>query len=371
MLKHLYFNIKELIIFLFLLSGVIYSIFGRSAERYFFALFVFVFLFNALNLKFRLKTKNLFDILYTLFIITFLIDYFIFKSFVALLYGFAMEISYFSIRRCLFQVFDRNLYSRYFKFIIYVIIFYVIYCFIRYGIRFTNYNGSFSNPNAYGLLVFEISVIALVLIDNNFLRNNQKNLNYLFLYCIGLFLVFISGCRTALLSVMLCSILFFLVNIKKKTIFKYLILILTIIILFFVFYFVLGHQINDIPIIQKLNRLSERGDFSNGRTKMWKIIWDNSSLFQTEKVYQKAVPHNVFFGLMNDYGKINAFFYFFFMISLFIKSFLFALRNKKDFRLLPLVTVTSFLCICLFENMLMTLPMVFMYISIPILVNND
>lgn len=367
------FKSKEIIVLFFLLSGIAYGMIGKIAERYVYMVFAISFFLLLKKAVIPHGLANSLDILFILFIGTFVIDTLLFSNISCLVYGFGMMLSYFSIRACLYPLFEDRLYEVICKTVIAIVLICISFCILLYGIQFSSYQGFWGNPNSYGLFVFEIPTLLLIFMDNEIQALGKIKGRSFFLFLVGIFFVFISDCRTALFANILCLTGFIMINRKSHAI-KKLLILLALLILIILLYVIVGKfDITSISMIYKITEIWTRKDigFFNLREGFWKYIWENTNLFEGTRVFLEAPEHSVYFGLMNMYGKLNAFLFFSFMIVLLIKSYRFAIKSNCKWRCIAFINTLTFMCVSLTENMLMTLPFILMFLSLPSMIGND
>lgn len=366
----------------YIMSGLLYIICGQSIERILFILSVISALIgiNILVINFKIRLDPI-SLVYVLFVASFYVDSIIYLSLRPAIYGTGMLLAYILGKYVMRYAYSDGFYRFISVICIIFVMIVLIYGSLKNGISLINNLGIFSNSNASGLcaeLMFTIlSIQCAYLISNN----KSIGLLRLLLLLFAMFFVVVSSCRIAIVSMLIQIIALICIGFSKRsTTISHTyntVLVIAIILLLLLVMRALGHDVFTIfydSFFGKFRHLEtyNNGDLSNGRSYIWRYIWNNTGLLgDGNATFTEIAEHNVYFGLMNRYGKINSFLFLIFVLLYFCKSVNYLkYANDNEWKYLPLMASIEFLCISMTENYLMTMQMILMYISFP-LVDSD
>ena len=364
-------------VLLFVLSGHLYLIVGQTAERILLVLSVFLLVKECVFYKIR--RRAFWEFFHYIFVFCMLIDSLIFAKSMPVIYAGGMFLIWYIAFKIVPQIEMNKKYGLYdwiYKINFGMCLVVIVSSVFSTPIRFSNYRGIFVNPNSFGNfisfftgIILPILLYKLLLIKTKF-RDLITELGILML-CI--FFVVISSSRTAFLTVAIQCIAFiciFLAKFFKKKVSKELLnkllvgLCILCSCLFIVHNFTNFFEILNSAIFSKFSHLTN--DQLNNRGDFWLEIWNNSGLFENgEKLIEAS--HNVYFGLVDQFGKICGFIYFIFIIANCSKTFFRALvADDYKFKYVPLFASITFLCVSMTENYLLTNAMLMMYLFMPL-----
>lgn len=374
------------IIFL-VFSGLVYGLFGQSAERLVWVLSVIVAVFsiNGVSKKIIIN-KDSITFTYIVFIGSFLVDCVYGFNLRPLVYGIGMLVTYLIGKVLVGEQTSEKIYRYISITIILFSVAVIALSVLLKGITFNSYigyTGLFENPNTFGIFVESLFTVIISIDLAKTIDDDSLPFYNLVILAVLIIFTIISSCRIAILAMMVQTLIFLIKAVfKKKTSFNNIIRILLYIAIGALIFGFLCIEFNIIGIFQttfinKFTTLRGRGDVSNGRFNIWRSIWNESKILGTgDKVFIDASgleSHNVYLGLMDQYGKLNAFAFLAFVITTLCKSVGLSFDKKctSKWRFLPLMATLCFLFVSMSENYLMTTPMILMFTSIPLLTNND
>lgn len=199
-------------------------------------------------------------------------------------------------------------------------------------LRNSAYTGLFGNPNGFGVFMTSITVVALglmfsVLVEKKWL----KLVVYAIFSLINLYLVMISGSRTAFLAVLFSlfvALIFYLSGFLKKINNKQRGLFLLLLVLFSLIAYLLlkdsyiGRVFQE-SIIDKFVYQMRKSRLLSGRERIWKYYLRGSYPFKSGVRNVREIlglsPHNAFIEVISRFGQVAGFFY--------ISSWLLAIKN--------------------------------------------
>lgn len=199
-------------------------------------------------------------------------------------------------------------------------------------LRNSAYTGLFYNPNGFGIFMTSITVVSLGLMFSVLVEKKWgKLLIYSVFSLINLYLVMISGSRTAFLAVLLSlffAFIFYMSGLLKKINNKQRGLLLFLLVLFFLIsYFVLKNsyigRVFQESIVDKFVYQMQKSRLLSGRERIWKYYLKGSYPFKSGvRSVRSALglsPHNAFIEVISRFGQVAGFFY--------ISSWLLAVKN--------------------------------------------
>lgn len=363
---------------LYIVSGIVYAQFGQQYERIFFVVSILAAVLSMRYIGFRkLTVLDFMDIFYAFFISTFLIDTVLYRALNPFVYGLAMLIMYVMIRVGMTENYTEKYYDINYRLAIFFSIVIYVLSYYKAGIYTHNYSGSMENSNTLGIFAASIGTVLISVIADNLVNFRRTTLYICILYGISVFITIISGCRIAMIADAVQIGILLIVRKKKRgipvrvvrRIFAVAGLVLAVIIISLA----TGRtSLVYSEFIYKTIELAQRGNITNYRLEWWKATWVNAGLFGSgQRVYEQTV-HNIYFGLINTYGKLNGIFFFLFTCSVLVRSLKFRYKECcSRWKYLPVMSCILFFMVSMTENYLMTYPMVLMYISIPIMCKFD
>lgn len=378
---HIKINITKLRLYMgtliFLLSGHLYLLFDQTIERIF-LLASIPFFYKEYGTIFQLKKSRWHEKIHFLFILCFIIDVVIYFTATPIIYALGM----FYVWVVAFKVFPYiskrygiEFYKWIYKVNLAIALFVVAICFLLAPIRLTNYSGIFVNPNTFGnYAAFATAFLIPVFLDNLKHKNIKKTNLYVVIFsflilCLG---VVISSSRTAFLTIILelVFLVFYVLKIisdnKKKSLFKKIFIgfIIVIVLIIYVLLFTDLPEILDNAIFDKFVHLSDNQ--LNGRGEYWEYIWEESKIFENGL---KDIPaaHNVYFGLIDQFGKLAGILYLGFVVLNFLKNIRLSMKKNSAFwQFCSVFAGIAFVSVSMTENYLLTNSMLWFYIMIPI-----
>lgn len=362
-------------IIIFILSGHLYLLVGQVMERFFLIVSI-PFFYKEYGIIFCYIKRRWIDNLHLVFIICFFIDVALHFTATPIIYAIGMLYVWvisFRIIPYVGKKYGIEFYEWIYKLNLVISLLVIGGSFLVEPIKLRNYTGFFVNPNAFGNYV-AFSIAFLFPIFLHCLKQNNKTHNfYILIFLLLIFSVVISSSRTAFLTVLSESIFFVFYVFKitltkkiKKKLFKKIFYGLLTIILFIVFVLCFTDFLDLLnnAIFNKFVHLSDNQ--LNGRDEYWKYIWNNSGIFE-DGVKDIGAAHNVYFGLIDQFGKLAGIIYLLFIVFSFIKVFLLSLNPNRGFWSYCVVfSGITFILVSMTENYLLTNSMLWFYIMIPI-----
>lgn len=362
---------------IFLLSGHLYLIVNQTTERLF-LLASIPFFYKEYGTIFQFEKGRWYEAVHFLFILCFFVDVILYFTATPIIYAMGM----FYVWVVAFKVFPHigkkygiEFFEWIFKINLGISLVVIVACFLFVPIQLMNYSGIFANPNTFGnYAAFTTVFLTPFFLDYLKYKYNKRNNLYIwiiifFLLCIS---VIISSSRTAFLTVLL-EITFFVVYILKiswdskyKNLFKK-IFFGTLAIILFVIVILLFTDLPEIlnnAIFNKFTHLSDNQ--LNGRDKYWQYIWTNSRLFE-DGIKDIGAAHNVYFGLIDQFGKLAGIVYLIYVVLNFLKNFKASMKRNSGFwNYCSVFAGIAFISVSMTENYLLTNSMLWFYIMIPI-----
>lgn len=354
-----------------ILSGYAYAVYGRTMERIVFVISVIVLAIGICRYSLILRIrKNILDILHMVFVILLLVCGVVFSSATPVIYGIAMGLFYFISTDLMRANANEKTYTRHI-YISNVAISLVIMAFslMKSPITFSAYSGMFGNPNTMGIFAVTLSTVMIAGIVQKGCLGQKQSVFEILIWLATAFIVVISSCRTAMVVLAVQLVAAFLLFIIKSSLSKKTLLIIVLIPVVIALLYLILKKVGFIDIlynsmIEKFDYYEYKGDSTNGRKKMWIEIMQNSSWFHDGTLSVDLVGHSVYFGLMNQFGKIPAIVYALFMLTYCIETGYRTLKQKRDnYCFLPIMAAINFLVISITENYLMTSSMLLMYMT--------
>lgn len=360
-------------LFLFVASGFAYLVIGQISERVLFFLFIGTALLSVRKIC-MLAKKNftVIDGVYGLFISTFIIDGFLSASIRPFVYGTAMFLVYLLIRSAVFTDSYEKMYDKIcrisagFSFMV------LIYAFTKQRLTLSNFAGGMATSNSFGIFAAALFTFYISKLTADAVYGRKTGRTAVFVAA-SLFFVFISSCRSAFAAVAMQIVMLMIADQKKYKIQirlfrkKLVWVMLGAVFILGMLYLIWSFGYLDSSIFMKSKILTERGDFTNGRMYLWKETWKHVEMFSDGSAKTGFASHNVYLGLMENYGFFNGFFYFIFIVLLCLRAFRFSFSSYAGrWKYLPVMSCILFACISMAENCLMTLPMILMYLCLPL-----
>lgn len=179
-----------------------------------------------------------------------------------------------------------------------------------------------SNPGITiepGFNAFVITMFIAIFFGKYLCCKKNKAINILLL-SVGVFCLFLTGKRGLLLGniVAMVTLIFIFAKDDKRKIIKYIFSFILIVIISYII-------ITNIPaanvIIERFNRYKDAGDITNGRSDLYKIMWENikentllgSGIRSTVKLLGGNDGHNIYIQLFSELGIVG--------LSVFLYSF--------------------------------------------------
>ena len=363
------------VLYVFILSSYIYLLYGQVAERLVLVLSVFLLVVYAKKLKLVISNEiDMLLIVHFMFILSFFLDAILYMTLLPIVYGVAMLIVYFICK----NVMEKNAGMGTYKSILEIIWIFslviLVLSVITSPIKFSNYAGVFGNSNGMGTLAATLGSTLASLLAHQLWRGKKRKWWMWIYYIVALFFCVISSCRSALIIFVFQIVVLIIAWIKgmktyrKRFITSSVLFALGILLLVYLnIKLNLFEAIYD-SIIEKFFRLAERGDVSNGRMDMWLYIFEESKFFGSgELVLKEKATHNVYFGLMNQFGKFTGILYFVVIVIICYRAVFFTLYYQNfEYNFLPVMMAANFFVGSMVENFLMTPSMLLFYLCIPI-----
>lgn len=368
-------RIRDVAFALFVLSGLFYM-FDQIYQRILFAiasaLTIFVFCFYWRRILFRLRVSYFF---YYLFLASFFVEGLYFASVTCFVYGGAMLFTLMLSDNKSTAVAKKHI-TLAISIDFWFILICLFLCVALTGLSVSNYSGIFFNPNTLGIAAGQLFVICIIRLDEKITIQKKKPIWEIIILIISLMFTLFSSCRTALLGEAVCVMLYAIYYLKmhpsssRKTLTILFLIALVFAVIIGYSYGLFDTVLSRMFIFSKTAQVRRRfGSISTGRFSIWQYIWSNTGLLGNgESVLIGTAAHNVYFGLMNDFGKINAFLFFFFTLAFMCSAFKCAFfAGKTSCELVPLLTSCYFFCVSMTESYLMTSPMIMMFACFPII----
>lgn len=371
-------RLLNLAVVLYILSGFAYAQFGQKYER---ILFMFFILVSVMGIRSFIIPKgivlNSMDFSYTFFCLTFLIDFVLYQTVNPLVYGIAMFVMYFVVRFVMLQNFLEKFYEINYSLTLFFSIMVYVISFAMSGIYTHMYRGSMGNSNTMGIFAASACTVVIAEITYELVESRRPKCWLIMVYTISMFIVYVSGSRTAVLVVAVQIAIMLTARkdrhrIPLRTV-RRIFAAMGILAVVFVIYLVIGKRGGvQNGFVDKFAVLAARGDISNGRFYRWEAAWRGSSWFGDGTMVFGEVVHNVYLGLVNTYGKLNGISFFAFTIIVLMRSVKFCYSSYKGrWKYLPIMSGVLFVLVSMTENYLMTYPMILMFISIPLICRED
>lgn len=362
---------------LFILSGHLYLLYGQTIERILLVVSVPFFL-RELVITSHITRITKMNALYIIFISCFFIDACIYLTWKPVVYAFGMIYVWYISFKVIPYVADRiKIYKWFIRLNLLISYIILIMSVFLPNLSFKNYAGVFGNPNSLGnYAVITTGMLLPSLLDKLITEKKNHNNVYLetFFIIVCLFCIIISSCRTAFITFlfqMLFAFIFIIKHIICDGISDYrfkmnLILLLSAIALFILcFVYTDFFVILENSIFNKFEHYSN--NIFNNRAYMWTEIMNNSRMFEDgNKLFPAS--HNVYFGLIDQFGYIASLLFLLFVCCNIYKAFVVAIKSTAVCCYVALFTFyvgITFLCISMTENMLLTNSMLIMFVMMP------
>lgn len=361
---------------LFILSGYFFLIFGQVVERVLLILSLPFFYKEFKSFFYKANEKK--HLVHHLFVGCMFIDIFLFMIFSPIVYAFGMFYVWLLTVKIFPMIANKigaKFYTWIYKVNLYISVFILLISYLIEPIKLVNYSGLFGNPNGFGNhAALTLTFIFPILIEK--MKNGFQRLDMVFLIGINslcLLSVVISSSRTAFLTVVIemcffCILLFHFLarkSLKKKhfkRVFLSVLLLMLLISLLILFTDII--EVLNNAMFNKFVHLSD--DPLNGREEYWQWIWENSDWFE-DGVKDIGAAHNVYFGLIDQFGKCAGILYLVFIILNLVQGILGSFKKNSGFWDYCFVfSVIAFLAVSMTENYLLTNTMLWFYMMIPI-----
>lgn len=364
-------------IFLLILSGYVYLFLGQKVERMLFGISAVVLLSGISRVEgIKWDRRDVNSIFHTMFVISLIVCGIVFLKPKPVVYAAAMYLVYFISNDILIRNCQLSFFRYVFKINHYISIGVVLLSFLLKPVTMINYSGIFGNPNGMGIFAATYSTMLLAEMLSAIENRKKVKISYILFYMISLFLVVVSSCRTALAVIVLEIIVFgyFYIKIFPNTRKKWMRIAMapvTIILLLMLLYSLGFVEVFIVSMVDKFLRLGK--NVSNGRTEIWSFVLihtagfrDGTSALQQFR-FTTMASHNIYFGLMDTFGKIPSILYFIFVTGVIIKGYRLAEKGSGcQYRYALFMTGINFFIVSLMENYLMTNTMILMYMYMPV-----
>ncbi|MCM1282637.1 MAG: hypothetical protein NC180_03545 [Muribaculaceae bacterium] len=345
---------------MFIVNSFMYLVINRSFQRVGFVICVLVLLLfvKGINLQYKLDFGV---ILFFGFIACTSICSLLFFSIKPIVYALGMLVTYIVSFNSVI-LFEKKWFDTLYNILSMIWILIIGYSLLFWPLRWFNYGGALGNPNNAGVVAATMTTFSIIQYIVAKQRGTKVSKKVYVLLPIQLFFVLISTCRSALLSIAIQIIVLIIGGMMDKEIPDK---IIRRIILIVFLAAAISYSLGILSIIlDKTTALQMRlGDVTNGRIDYWIAIWEEGKWFNNGVEIVNVISHNVYFGLINQFGKLSGITFFVFIVYELLAS-LKLLKTSYEYKWAFVLATINFIIISMFENILMTLPMCLMFIGL-------
>lgn len=265
-------------VYVLLLSGLIYAQWGQFYERILVVLSVLLGILSVRSFSIVIKRQyHLSDIFFMACVLAFYFDSLFFMSLSPLVYGTGLLMCYIILRISLTQNFIEKIFENNYKVLILFSYFVYYISIAKNGIYFPMYKGTFENSNTMGIFAASTCSVILARLLAKIDLKEKISIIEIILILFSIVFAFLSWSRISIITIIGVFFIFMLGLIrtkhgkieKKKLLLSLFCFTLT---------FLSIGKVYSI-LINKFIMLSSRGDISNGRSILWRKIWQKTSFW--------------------------------------------------------------------------------------------
>lgn len=257
-----------------------------------------------------------------------------------------------------------------------IYIWFIIWSYIQKGIALSSYKGITYNSNAFGGISAGVFCFSFSYFISKSIKKYEK-VSSLIICGISLLNTIISSSRTSFLTcavvgmigVFICrkDIIKFLSRKKEIVFLAGIVLILTVIAA--IRYFNVGEIFYDAILAKFIRKKDNPFD---GRAEVWLRVWNEKTMWGHGRDYFDNIglgAHNTFISILGQYGILAEIVYIGFILSS-LKSSVKFLKSDCPYRVIPILSIISFIVMSMAEGMLMKINMLIFYFGLTIMLKH-